>query len=241
MALAGHPSDLTYPVRYLPRAKILVDGRADEPDWALTHVENRFVFPWKQAVAPLTEFRALYDDAFLYFTFRVHDEDVVVLDTLRDKQDVVLEDRVEMFFSRDEQMSEYYAIEVDPLGRTYDYRGAYYRQFDPTWAWPGLETKGTLREQGYEVEGRMPLASFESFGFSRSRPGVKIRCGLYRAEFSHDRSGRPVVQQDSMHTQGRRAASPPPIEDWISWIDPGTPQPDFHVPSSLGWLQFAET
>ena len=59
MALAGHPSDLTYPVRYLPRAKILVDGRADEPDWALAHVENRFVFPWKQAVAPLTEFRAV--------------------------------------------------------------------------------------------------------------------------------------------------------------------------------------
>jgi hypothetical protein len=146
-----------------------------------------------------------------------------------------------MFFSRDEQMSEYYAIEVDPLGRTYDYRGTYYRQFDPTWTWPGLETKGTLREHGYEVEGRMPLASFPSLGFPRLRPRVKIRCGLYRAEFSHDRSGRPVIQQDSMHTQVRRAEGPPPIEDWISWIDPGTPQPDFHVPSSLGWLQFAET
>ena len=240
MVLSGPPSDLTYPVRYWPQAKIIVDGRADEPDWALAHAENRFVFPWKQAAAPLTEFRALYDDAFLYFTFRVHDEDVVVLDTLRDKQDVVLEDRVEMFFSRDDQMSEYWAIEVDPLGRTYDYRGAYYRQFDPAWAWPGLETKGTLREQGYVVEGRIPLASFESLGYPRLRPGVKIRCGLYRAEFSHDRSGRPVVQQDSMHTQGRRAEGPPPIEDWISWIDPGTPQPDFHVPSSLGWLQFAE-
>ena len=241
MVLSRQPSDLTYPVRFWPHTKIIVDGRADEPDWALAHLENHFVFPWKQAAAPLTEFRALYDDVFLYFTFCVHDEDVVVLDTLRDKQDVVLEDRVEMFFSRDDRMSEYYAIEVDPLGRTYDYRGAYYRQFDPAWAWPGLETKGTLWEQGYEVEGRMPLASFESLGYPPLRPGVKIRCGLYRAEFSHDRSGQAVVQEDSMHTQGRRAEGPPPIEAWISWIDPGTPQPDFHVPSSLGWLQFAET
>jgi hypothetical protein len=235
--LSSPPSDRTYPVGCLPQAKIIVDGRADEPDWALAHVENGFVFPWKRAAAPLTEFRALYDDAFLYFTFRVHDADVVVLDTLRDKRDVVLEDRVEMFFSRDDRMSEYYAIEIDPLGRTYDYRGAYYRQFDSTWTWCGLETKGTLREHGYEVEGRIPLASFESLGFPQLGPGVKIRCGLYRAEFSHDRSGRPVVQQDSMHTQGRRAEGPPPIEDWISWIDPGTPQPDFHVPTSLGWLE----
>lgn len=241
MLLSKHPSDLTYPVRYLPQARIMLDGRVDELDWAFAHVESRFAFPWNEAAAPLTEFGALYDDAFLYFTFRVHDEDVVVLDTLRDKQDVVLEDRVEMFFSRDDRMSEYWAIEVDPRGRTYDYRGAYYRQFDPAWTWPGLETTGTLLEQGYTVEGRIPLASFQSLGFPRLRPGVKMRCGLYRAEFSHDRSGRPVVQQDSMHTQGRRAEGPPPIEDWISWIDPGTPQPDFHVPSSLGWLQFEET
>jgi hypothetical protein len=234
------PSDLTYPVRYVPQAGIVVDGRADEPDWALAHVEHRFAFPWKQAAAPRTEFRALCDAAFLYFTFRVHDEDIVLLDALRDKQDVVLEDRVEMFFSLDDRMTEYFALEVDPLGRTYDYRASYYRKLDPTWSWPGLETCGTLQEQGYEVEGRLPLASFETLGFPPLQPGLKIRCGLYRAEFSHDRSGRPPVREDSIHTQGRRGAGPPPIEEWISWVDPGTPEPDFHVPSSLGWLEIVD-
>lgn len=240
MSESQQPSDRSYPVRYAPQAKLVIDGRVDEAEWALAHVEQRFVFPWNQAVAPWTEFRAFYDEAFLYFAFRVHDEDVVLLDQLRDKQDVVLEDRVELFFSCDDRMSDYWAIEVDPLGRTYDYRGAFYRQCDPAWSWPGLETKGRLRERGYDVEGRIPLASFAALIGKPLQSGAKIRCGLYRAEFSHDRSGRPVAPQASIHTQGRRTEGPPPLEDWISWIDPGTPQPDFHVPSSLGWLELVK-
>jgi hypothetical protein len=231
------PSNLTYPVRYVPPAGSLVGDRASEPDWTLAHVEDRFAFPWKQTPAPRTEFRALCDPAFFHFAFRVDDGDVVLVDPFRDKQDVVLEDRVELFFSLDDRMTEYFALEIDPLGRTYDYRAAYYRQFDPAWSWPGLETRGRLRGQGYEVAGRLPLSSFESLGFPPLRPGVRIRCGLYRAEFSHDRSGQLPMPQPSKHTQGRSGEGPPPLEDWISWVDPGTPEPDFHVPSSLGWLE----
>ena len=69
---------------------------------------------------------------------------------------------------------------------------------------------------------------------------MKIRCGLYRAEFSHDRSGRPVVQKESLHNLGRKVEGPPPIEEWISWVDPKTKEPDFHVPASLGWLEFTK-
>ena len=47
-------SDQTYQVRYLPTAKIRVDGRADEPEWSQAAVEQRFLFPWKQAAAPPT-------------------------------------------------------------------------------------------------------------------------------------------------------------------------------------------
>ena len=224
---------------YLPAGGVRLESELDGPDWTPAHVETRFAFPWQPAAAPPTEFRAVYDAAALYFAFRVQDADVVVLDTLRDKQDVVLEDRVELFFSRDDRMSEYYCLEVDPLGRTYDYRGAYYRRFDPAWQWPGLETRGVLRADGYEVAGRIPLASFATLGFAPLRAGVRIRCGLYRAEFSHARSGAPAVRRDSIHTQGRWSAGPPPIEDWISWVDPGTPHPDFHVPASLGWLELA--
>jgi hypothetical protein len=99
---------------------------------------------------------------------------------------------------------------------------------------------GEPTEKGYVVEGRIPLASFEALGFPRLRPGVKIRFGMYRAEFSHDRSGRPVVQRESIHNLGRQLDGPPPIEAWMSWIDPKTEEPDFHVPTSLGWLEIVK-
>ncbi len=233
-------SDKTYPVRYAPGARIDVDGRADEAAWSRAAVAKDFVFPWKKDPAPATEFRALCDDEFLYFTFRVHDEDIVVLDKLRDEEDAVFEDRAEMYFVRDERMKDYYCIEVDSRGRAFDYRGAYYRRLDPKWNWPGLETKGSAIEQGYVVEGRMPLASLEGMGFPRLRPGVKIRCGLFRAEFSHDRSPTPAAPRESIHTRGRHFDGPPPVQEWMAWIDPRTEEPDFHVPTSVGWLEIVK-
>jgi hypothetical protein len=233
-------SDQTFRVRYLQAAAIRVDGRADEPAWSEAVVERQFRFPWKPEPAPATEFRAVCDERHLSFTFRVHDTDIVVLDTLRDKQDAVLEDRVEMFFAPDERLSTYYCFEIDSRGRAFDYSGSYYRRFDPRWSFPGLETAATAIDQGYVVEGRIPLASLEQLGFPRLRPGVTIRCGLYRAEFSHDRSGRPAERKETIHNRGRTFAGPAPIENWISWVDPQTPEPDFHVPSSLGRLEVME-
>ena len=233
-------SDKTYKARYLPKAEIELDGRADEPAWSEASVERGFIFPWKEKAAPPTEFRAVCDDAHLYFTFRVEDADVFVLEKLRDEEDAVFEDRAEIYFGRDDRMRDYYCFEVDSRGRAFDYHGQYYRRLDFTWNWPGLETSGGPTADGYVVEGRVPLASFEALGFPRLRPGVKIRCGLYRAEFSHDRSGRPVVERHSIHNLGRQIDGPPPIEAWMSWVDPKTVEADFHVPTSLGWLEIVE-
>lgn len=233
------PSDQTYLAQRIESGQILLDGRADEPAWSHAAVESSFGFPWKSALAPRTEFRALWDHENLYFTFRVEDADIVVLDNWRDELDGVFEDRVELYFSRDAKMRDYFCAEIDSRGRVLDYRARFYRQFDMNWRFPGLETKATVRPDGYEVEGCIPLRELATLGFPAVRAGVKIRIGLYRAEFSHDRSGR-AASPPGIHTLGRQPAGPPPVEEWISWVNPGTAEPDFHVPASLGWLEFVK-
>ena len=233
-------SDKTYKLRYLPTVEIQLDGRMEERVWLQANQETGFIFPWKQTEAPPTEFRALCDDTHLYFAFRIEDADVFVLESLRDEQDAIFEDRAEMYFVCDDRMRDYYCIEIDSRGRAFDYRGSYYRRFDPDWNWEGMETAGAPTEGGYIVEGRIPLKSFEAMGFPKLRPGAKIRCGLYRAEFSHDKSGRTAEQKESVHNLGRQLDVPPPIEAWMSWVDPKTVVPDFHVPTSLGWLEVVQ-
>jgi len=90
------------------------------------------------------------------------------------------------------------------------------------------------------VEGRIPLKDIMALGFPPVQPGTKVRFGIYRAEFSHDRSGRKIEQHETAHNLGRKIEGPPPIEEWISWVDPKISEPDFHVPASLGWLEFVK-
>ena len=236
----AQPSHRTYTVQYLPQVRIELDGHLNEAQWSHAISESDFIFPWQERTAPATEFRALCDDDHFYFTFRVMDADLFVLADLPEESYAVFEDRIEIYFARDDQMQNYYCIEIDPHGRTMDYSGAYYRQLDLNWHCPGLETQGVIFDQGYTVEGRIPLATFIDLGFPALRPGTKIRFGLFRAEFSHDRSGKHVEQKDSIHNLGLRLEGPPPLEAWMSWIDPNVTSPDFHVPSALGWLQISE-
>ena len=40
---------------------------------------------------------------------------------MRDKEDGVFEDRVEIFFNRDDRMKNYYCFEIDSRGRVFDW------------------------------------------------------------------------------------------------------------------------
>lgn len=239
-AAAKPMSEQTYKVTYVPKLKLQIDGRAVEKEWLLANPETHFVFPWVDKKAPFTEFRALCDHKYLWFTFRVQDPDVVVLDKLRDEEDEVFEDRLEMYFSKDDQLKDYYCIEIDSRGRVFDYRGSFYRKLDTKWNWPDVQTAGSSLPDGYVVEGRIRLSSFKKLGFKEIQPGSKIRFGMYRAEFSHDRSGKKVEQTATLHNLGRKVEGPPPIEEWMSWIDPQVKDPDFHIPATFGWLEIGQ-
>ena len=212
----------TYEARFVPDAEINLDGIADEPAWELANLETGFTYPWENRPAPRTEFRALFDDWALYFAFDVEDDDIVLADDYRTKEDVVREDRVELFLAPDDELANYYCLEIDPIGRVLDYRASYYRQIDFSWTFPHLDVMGQQTEKGYRVEALIPLRSLELLGFDAPDSGRPIKFGIYRADFRH--------------TDG-----PDWTESWISWVDPQTPEPDFHVPTSFGHLRMQKS
>lgn len=175
-----------------------------------------FSFPWLDRPAPLTAFRAVWNEAFFAFRFEVEDDDLV-LDPSDDPDQAVLgSDRVELFFASSADLTTpYYGAEMEPRGGVYDYKAVFHRRFDDTWRFPGLEFSGVLVEGGYEVGGTIPLEVLRELG---CLSGSEMTAGVCRAEFSHGSGG--VVQ------------------DWISWIHPGTETPDFHVPGSFGRFVF---
>ncbi len=208
----------TYEACFVPNANLILDGALTGSAWERANLETGFSFPWEQRAVPSTEFRALFDTHALYFAFRVKDDDIVLAEDFRSKGDVVYEDRVELFLALDENLAEYFCLEIDPLGRVLDYRASHYRQFDFSWTFPGLEAVGVRTAEGYAVEGRIPWKSFRALGFPPPDSGRAIKFGIYRAEFRH--------------TEGRQWS-----ESWMSWVDPRTAEPDFHVPEAFGYLK----
>lgn len=68
------------------------------------------------------------------------------------------------------------------------------------------------------VEGKIPLKSLQDLGLIQNDV---MRAGVYRAEFS-------APKKDEKD----------PVMEWISWVDPKTEAPDYHVDSSFGEFRF---
>lgn len=204
-----------------------IDGKLDDKVWEnVPSICGGFHFPWDEKEAPITEFKGYNDGTNFYFSFRVVDQEVLVDEEWKDDESTVdNEDRAELFFAggsvdkpTTDGMPLYYGIEVDPSGRIHDYSIEYYRHFDSEWNLEGLETKGTTTDDGYIVEGLVPLKSFEDLKLLNNNV---MRVGVYRAEFS-----KPEKEDED------------PIMEWISWVDPKTEAPDYHVDSSFGEFRF---
>jgi len=207
--------------------KAVIDGKLDDAVWAnVASISGDFHFPWDAKEAPLTEFKGYNDGTDFYFSFKVIDSDVVSEEAWKEDESTVdNEDRVELFFAggnvslpTPDGMQLYYGIEVDPKGRVHDYSIEYYRHFDSTWNLENLETKATVTEDGYTVEGKVPLKSLTDLKLLNNGT---MRTGVYRAEFSS-----PKKQGEDL------------IMEWISWVDPKTEAPDFHVNASFGEFRF---
>jgi hypothetical protein len=195
-------------------AAIKVDGQLTEPEWERTAPLRTFSFPWSQRAAPATEFRAVADAEQLYFAFKVSDDDVVVAADFADESALDREDRVEIFFARDPALERYFCLEIDPLGRVHDYAASHYRKFDSGWNCAGLRTSGKVRPDGYDIEASVPLQTLVGLLGRPVRAGTTLQVGIFRAEFWRNALGDAN-------------------DNWLSWVKPATPTPDFHVPSAF--------
>lgn len=197
-----------------------IDGKLDEAVWETVPViSGEFRYPWEAVEAPLTVFKAFNDGKNLYFSFSVTDASVLSVEKWDGESTVDDEDRVEMFFAAgpvdlpvEYDIPLYYNIEVDPLGRVHDYSAKYYRAFDSDWNLEGLESAAVLTDAGYDVEGSIPLKSFEDLALLAADRTMRV--GVFRAEFT--KPADEIIMQ------------------WISWVDPKTMVPDFHVDAAFG-------
>ena len=207
------PSNEEYRVVKIEDTLSLSDIHPEHACWDEAQILSDFSFPWRTDIPSATYFRAWHNEVHLFFHFEVMDSDIVAINREGTAQDVIYSDRVELFFAVDDSLKRYYALEMDPKGRVYDYVAHFYREFDLDWNMESLQVKSQLTTQGYEVWGAISTKELEQLQLLRA--GNWMRVGVYRAEFSH----RP---EDEIE------------QAWISWIDPKTPIPDFHVPASFG-------
>lgn len=186
------------------------------PKWNDIESLDDFIYPWKNKIRSKTVFQAYYDDENIYFRFLVDCIDPKFFVKDNNKLEVIHSERVEIFFRKDESMNPYYCLEIDPLSRVLDYKAQSYRNFDRTWKWPeSLCVKSEISEKKYSVEAKIKISTLEKLELIK---GNQIEIGLYRGNCIELEEDKAVI-------------------NWISWVDPKTESPDFHVASSFGLLQ----
>ncbi len=210
----------SYSVKKLQGDDFTITGKGDNPVWKKAAELSAFSYPWENEKAPFTSFKALHSKDWLYCFYKVKEENINVYVKNNDKSEVVYSDRVEIFFRKDDRLSPYYCLELDPHGRVYDYEAEYHRKFNPNWSWPvkQLIVKANKLKDGYSVEIAISKRSLMQLGLLK---GKSIEAGLYRGECIE-------ITEDNSKIK------------WISWVRPDSPTPDFHIPSSFGVLELED-
>jgi hypothetical protein len=182
--------------------------------WERATCLTDFCSPWNIDSFSKIEFRALWNTDNLFFNFRVFDTDVYI-----DREDDTFEnignsDRVELFFRVNDSLNPYYCLEMDTQARIMDFKALPDKNFDFNWKWPksDLEVKASRNKEAFVVEGRISIQSLKELNLIHNNV---IEVGVFRAKFSENenKSYEPT---------------------WISWVNPDTETPNFHIASSFG-------
>ncbi|MTH14236.1 sugar-binding protein [Flavobacterium sp. LC2016-01] len=191
-------------------------GILDLSAWENANCLSDFSSPWNSDPISKIEFRALWDFENLYFKFSVFDTDIYIDEKDNSFDSIGNSDRVELFFRTDNSLNPYYCLEIDTAARVMDFMAKPNKDFDFSWKWPkeDFNTKASKDEISFIVEGNISIESLNKLHLIQNNT---IETGIFRAKFSKDEN------QNYQPT-------------WISWVNPNTAEPNFHIASSFGKL-----
>jgi len=205
-----------YKVNLIEKAELKINGKGEGAAWNKAEVLTQFLSPWDTAEPSKIEFRALWDGVNFFFCFTVFDSKIHI-DTKDDSVDSINNsDRVELFFRPDDSLNPYYCLEMDTDARIMDFIAYPNKNFDFNWNWPknGIEVKSSKNDESFTVEGAISIDSLNQFHLIKEN---KIEAGVFRAKYN---------SEDNINFE----------PTWITWVNPKTETPNFHIASSFGIL-----
>ncbi|MFY0715247.1 endoxylanase [Seonamhaeicola sp. NFXS20] len=209
-----------YRVNKILEEQINTNSKIDNLLWKQANVITDFCSPWEEEKLINTEFRALWDNKRLYFHFKVYDPKIHIHSSIDTNDSINNSDRVELFFRKNESLNPYYCLEIDPTPRIMDFKALPNRQFDFNWNWPQKDIliNSCIEKKFFTVEGYLSIDSLKAFNLIKNN---RIEVGVYRAKYKRQKGGmyKPI---------------------WITWVNPKTEIPNFHIASSFGVFELQE-
>lgn len=221
-AAGQEPPVPSYRVQYTS-VPIQVDGRLDDSAWENApdvgpFVNNRDGSPSSYE----TQAKMLWDEEFLYFSFRCVDDNIWATMKKRDEH-LWTEEVVEVFVQADPGHPSYIELEVNPLGTLIDIflidirKPLKYESWNSDRIQWAVTVEGTVDGEPGDREWRceiaLPLEDVVTAPNTPPQPGDTWGLNLYRVEKVPEKAG-------------------------LAWAP--TLRPDFHVPQRFGKLVFVK-
>lgn len=205
-----------YNINRIKKESLFITGNTDNILWDEAIILKDLKAYWNKEAPSKTEFRALWDGVYLFFCFRISDSSIYIENSDSSYQSIGASDRVEIFLRSDKALNPYYCLEIDSSARLMDFKAYPNKKFDFNWSWPEEELiiKSNRTNIGYTVEGSISIRSLKALNLIKEN---RIEAGFFIAKYN--KIGDTIYEPT-----------------WISWVNPKTEIPNFHVPSSFGIL-----
>jgi hypothetical protein len=208
------PEIKEYEVNLIKNKQLTISGKGDDIVWESAQILTDFYSPWSNKKKSKIIFKALWDREKLFFNFTVFDTEIHIEKKEDSFESIGNSDRVELFFRTDDTLNPYYCLEMDTSGRVMDFIAYPNKNFDFNWNWSknDLAVKSSANANSFTVEGAISIKSLKNLNLIKNNT---IETGVFRAKYTKRQNGcfEPT---------------------WITWVNPNTETPNFHIASSFG-------